>query len=238
MNAKGYLIDLDGTLISGNQLLPDALWLLEQVKGRYMLVSNNAEHTPQQLSRRLKRLGLKVDADNIVLAGTTAINRLAIDFPGATLLLIGSPALQRYARNKGLVLESHRPDLVLVTRDRQFSYAKIALAANAIRQGAALYVAAPDVSHPGPNGEPVPETGALAAAIISCAGHCQATVIGKPEPVLFQMACAKLNVLPEQAVMIGDNLQTDGLGAKRLNMAFRHVVNGQIREPAALMQGK
>lgn len=233
MNAKGYLIDLDGTLLSGNHLLPDAKWLLEQVKGRFMLVSNNAEHTPQQLSRRLKRLGLNVDAGHIVLAGTAAIERLASDLPGAGLLLIGSPALQRYARNKGLVLTNHRPDAVLVTRDRHFSYRKIALAAEAIRQGAALYVAAPDLSHPGPNGEPIPETGALAAAIISCAGYCEATVIGKPEPALFEMACARLNILPEQAMMIGDNPQTDGLGATRLNMAFRHVINGQIREPVA-----
>lgn len=230
-DASGYLIDLDGTLISGRVILPDARWLLQQVEGRYMLVSNNAEHTPDQLSRMLKNLGLQIAPSRIILAGTTAIDCIAQTHPGASTLLLGSAALRNYARRKGLRMHQERPDIVLVTRDRNFSYAKIAAAAEALHDGAHLFVAAPDVSHPSPSGKPVPETGALAAAILACAGPCDYTIIGKPERVLFEMACERLGVSPTDAVMIGDNPQTDGLGASRLGMRYWQVDGGLLRQP-------
>lgn len=142
LQARGYLIDLDGTLISGRTVLPDARWLLDGVAGRYVLVSNNAEHTPAQLSRMLQAMGLKVSADRIVLAGTCAIDRIASAFPGASVMLLGSRALCSYARRKGLHLSTARADIVLVTRDRQFTYAKLEAAAGALTDGARLFVAA------------------------------------------------------------------------------------------------
>ncbi|WP_421359622.1 HAD-IIA family hydrolase [Agrobacterium rosae] len=230
-DAGGYLIDLDGTLISGRLVLPDARWLLKQVEDHYMVVSNNAEHTPDQLSRMLRSLGLPLASDRIILAGTTAIDCIAQRHPGASVLLLGSAGLRNYARRKGLRLHQERPDIVLVTRDRNFSYIKIATAAEALCDGAALFVAAPDLSHPGPTGKPVPETGALAAAILACAGPREYTVIGKPERILFEMACKRLGVTPADAVMIGDNPQTDGLGASRVGMQFWQVDNGLLRRP-------
>ena len=230
-DAGGYLIDLDGTLISGRHVLPDARWLLNQVEGRYRIVSNNAEHTPDQLSRILRSMGLPIASSEIILAGTTAIDGIAQKFPGASVLLLGSTALRNYARRKGLRLQQEKPDIVLVTRDRNFSYVKLAAAAEALCDGAQLFVAAPDLSHPGPTGKPVPETGALAAAILACAGPRDYTVIGKPEPVLFKMACDRLGVAPKDAVMIGDNPQTDGLGASRIGMRFWQVDNGVLRQP-------
>lgn len=230
-DAGGYLIDLDGTLISGRLVLPDARWLLDQVEGRYIIVSNNAEHTPDQLSRMLRSLGLPIAESRIVLAGTTAIDVIAKKSPGASVLLLGSTALRNYARRRGLRLRQDKPDIVLVTRDRNFSYAKLAAAAEALCGGAELVVAAPDLSHPGPTGKPVPETGALAAAILACAGPRDYTIIGKPEPMLYTMACSRLGVAPDNAVMIGDNPQTDGRGATRTGMRFWQVDSGLLRQP-------
>jgi HAD superfamily hydrolase (TIGR01450 family) len=229
--ARGYLIDLDGTLISGKTVLPDARALLGAVAGRYVLVSNNAEHTPNQLSRMLRSIGLTIASDRIVLAGTAAVDSIAAVSPGASLMLLGSPALKHYARRKGLRLDAPKPDIVLITRDRHFSYLKLAAAAKALSDGAVFYVAAPDLNHPGVNGEPVPETGALAAAILACAGPRDYTVIGKPERILFEMACATLGADFGNVIMIGDNPQTDGLGAQRLGMRFHHVQRGVMRLP-------
>ena len=234
LNAAGYLIDLDGTLITGRTVLPDALWLLQQVRGRFVVVSNNAEHTPRQLSRALKTLGLPIGEEDLILAGTTAIDIIATDFPQASLLLLGSTALIRYARSKGLRIGGTAPDLVLVARDRHFTYAKLAAAAEAIAGGAGLFVAAPDGSHPGVNGKPVPETGALAAAILASTGLREYTVIGKPERTLFERGCRRLDVAPSDAVMIGDNPETDGLGARRIGMGFLQVEQGIIRRSRLL----
>ncbi|MCH4547458.1 HAD hydrolase-like protein [Rhizobium changzhiense] len=234
LDAAGYLIDLDGTLISGRTVLPDALWLLEEVRGRFAVVSNNAEHTPKQLARMLRTIGLPINEQDLILAGTTAIDLIAADLPEASIMLLGSAALIDYARAKGLRVGGSAPDLVLVTRDRHFTYAKLAAASEAIAAGAALFVAAPDGSHPGVDGRPVPETGALAAAILASTGLRDYTVIGKPERMLFERGCCRIGVAPSDAVMIGDNPGTDGLGARRLGMRFLQVERGIIRRSRLL----
>lgn len=234
LGAGGYLVDLDGTLIKGNQILPDTHWLLEAIAGRYVILSNNAEHTPVQLSRLLGSMGLAVPPDRIILAGTCAIDRIADTLPGAALMVVGSRALKFYARASGLRTGVLNPDVVLIGRDRQFTYEKLAAAAAALSGGARLFVAAPDLNHPGADGKPVPETGALAAAVIACSGTTEYTVIGKPEPVLFDIACQRLGVEFADAIMIGDNPQTDGLGASRLGMRFHRVHQGLIRLPVPL----
>lgn len=229
LDAAGYLIDLDGTLISGTVALPDAGWLLDSVAGRFMLVSNDSEHTPLQLSRRLSRLGLKVTSDRIVLAGTAAIDMIARTWPGARVLLAGSAALKAYAQKQGLRAGDEDADIVLVGRDRQFTYAKLAQAATALHRGARLIVACPDKNHPGPAGQPIPEAGALAEAIMAASGVHEHQIVGKPEPLLFLAGCNRLGIAPEQAVMIGDNTETDGTGARRLGMRFFLVQQGSLR---------
>ncbi|HUH77571.1 MAG TPA: HAD-IIA family hydrolase [Devosia sp.] len=227
--AAGFLVDLDGTLISGNLVLPDANWLLAHAADRYMLVSNNSEHTPELLCRHLRRMGLPVHPDRIVLAGTSAIDLIALNHPGASLLLLGSPALRNYAKRQGLRMDGTSYDVVLVARDRHFSYVRLARAAEALSKGARLYVACPDRSHPGSHGQPVPEAGALAAAVMAAAGVTEHVCVGKPEPLLFEAACTRLGIAPRDAIMIGDNADTDGEGARRLGMHFVHVRNGDIR---------
>jgi ribonucleotide monophosphatase NagD (HAD superfamily) len=75
--AEGYLIDLDGTLMSGRAALPGAAELVERLGERLIIVSNDAEHTPDQLAGRLRAARLPVPAERIVLAGTTALELVA-----------------------------------------------------------------------------------------------------------------------------------------------------------------
>lgn len=224
----GYLIDFDGTLVSGQRAMPGAQWLLSALQERFVIVSNDAEHTPAQLSRGLLRLGMRVKPDKIVLAGTTAIDRLAAQRPRARVMMLASVALKRYALRCGLRLADEDCEVVYLGRDRKFNYAKLAAAARATASGAKLIIACPDGSHRGPNGEPVPETGALAAAILASVGDVEHEVIGKPEPHLFRAGCRRLNLPPERIAVIGDNPATDGAGAKRLGMAFVHVEPGDL----------
>lgn len=217
---KGYLVDLDGTLISGGKLLPGAETLLEALDDRFVIVSNDAENTPVQLERQFRRWGLTIPADRILLAGTCALDVIAADAPGARVMILGSGALHGYARKTGLLPDWDRPDAVLVARDRRFSFKRLSAAVNAVRAGASLYIACPDVTHPGPDGQVVPEVGALAAAILACVGNVEARVIGKPEPVLFEMGCLRLGISPQEALMIGDNILTDGAGSMRAGMRY------------------
>lgn len=221
--AKGYLVDLDGTLMSGGQLLPEADTLLGLLQNRFVIVSNDSEHTPSQLERKFRQWNLKIPADRILLAGTCALETIARRQPGARILIIGSTVLRRHAQKLGLVPDAARPQAVLVARDRRFTFERLYNAVNAVRAGAELYVACPDRTHPAPNGGLFPEAGALAAAIFACVGDVPHHVVGKPETALFHMGCERLRVAPIDAVMIGDNPLTDAAGAARAGLRFLQV---------------
>lgn len=221
--ARGYLVDLDGTLVSGGKLLPGADTLLDALDDRFVIVSNDSEHTPAQLERQFTRWGLAIPTDRILLAGTSALDIIATETPKARIMILGSVSLQSYARKTGLRPDWECPDAVLVARDRRFSFKRLYAAVNAVRTGATLYLACPDVTHPGPNGQLVPEVGALAAAILACVGDIKPCVIGKPESVLFETGCLRLGISPREALMIGDNALTDGAGAARAGMGFIQV---------------
>lgn len=220
---KGYLVDLDGTLISGGKLLPGAETLLEALDDRFVIVSNDSENTPVQLEMQFRHWGLTIPADRILLAGTCALDAIATGTPNGRIMILGSEALDDYARQRGLLPDWDRPDAVLVARDRQFSFKRLTAAVNAVRAGAALYIACPDVTHPGSDGQVVPEAGALAAAILACVGNIEARVIGKPEPALFEMGCLRLGISPQDGLMIGDNALTDGAGAARAGLRFAQI---------------
>ncbi len=227
---RGFLIDLDGTLASGNQLLPGARELIEATADRFVIVSNDSEHTPDQLARRFREWCLPVPAERIVLAGVATLEAAAEKRPGTRLLLLGSPTLRRMARNLGFQLAERNVDTLIVARDRQFNYAKLAIAARAVRDGAEVLVAAPDLSHPGADGYPVPEAGALAAALFAVTGPVPHRVVGKPQPELFRHACHRIGLTPQHCVVIGDNPRTDGAGASGLGVPFWQVMPGKLPE--------
>lgn len=227
-NARAVIVDLDGTLIRGAVPLPGAAELLERVENRFVVASNDAEHTPRQLAAALRRLGLAVPEDRIVLAGTATLDMIAAERSNARVLLLGSPALRRYASGLGLRLVEEAPDVVVIARDRHFSFARLVAAANAVRAGADLVVTNPDRTHPGADGAVVPETGALLSAVLSCTGAVAYRIVGKPEPALFLSALARLGTSAADTLVIGDNPDTDGLGARRLGMRYLRVNDGRL----------
>lgn len=223
---RGWLIDLDGTLVCGGRAVPGAHAFLDACAGRFVVVSNDAEHTPAELASSLRRVGLDVPAGRIVLAGAVALDEIAIQRPGARVLVLASDSLLRHARERGLRPARTWPDIVFLGRDRRFSHQRLALAANAVRAGAELVVANPDLVHPGPGGAVVPETGALLAALLACTGPVNYRVVGKPEPILFAAGLALLGLPRRSVAMLGDNPRTDGDGARRFGLRYVEIADG------------
>ncbi|THV19860.1 HAD-IIA family hydrolase [Peteryoungia ipomoeae] len=220
---KAILCDLDGCLIAGEVVLPGARELLAGYGDRLIAVSNNSTDTPTTLALRLANLGLTIPADRMVLAGATAMDILAKDFPGARVAAFASPALRAHAEASGLVLADEDVDFVFLARDICFSYERLTRIVNLVRTGAALLVANVDATHPGAHGGIVPETGALLAAVATCLPKLEYRSIGKPDEALFQIALKIAGAKAGEAIFIGDNLDTDGKGARRMNIPFAHI---------------
>ncbi|MPT38552.1 MAG: haloacid dehalogenase, partial [Achromobacter sp.] len=86
--------------------------------------------------------------------------------------------------------------------------------------GALLMVSNGDLTHPGPQGSVVPETGALLRAVLACAPGIRPLILGKPAAMLFQEGLRRLGLPAGDVTVIGDNARTDALGAARLGMAY------------------
>ncbi|MCJ2180706.1 HAD-IA family hydrolase [Novosphingobium sp. 2580] len=202
-----------------NRILPGAKQFITQNADRVAIVSNNSTHLPADLGEILAGHGVALPSDRIFLAGVEALRSVARSGV-SRVMLCAAPRMRGFARSLGLRVVQDNPEAVVLMRDAHFTYRKLERAANALRQGARLIVANADRTHPGPYGRVVPETGALLAALLACVDErsVEPWVAGKPCPMLFERACEGLAITPEEAVMIGDNPETDGEGAARLGI--------------------
>ena len=223
------LCDLDGCLVAGGIPLAGALEFAGSVADRLWIVSNNSADTGETLSDRLALIGFDIPADRICLAGEVAIGRIAQDYPGSAVQVFAEDPICDLAQNLGLKLVDTAPDVVLLARDPKFAIGDLQRLLKALHHGADLIVANLDATHPDPDGLPVPETGALAAAVRTCKPDVVLRSFGKPDPALIDMALGRSGATAETAVFVGDNPSTDGEAAARAGLAFIHVV----RQPSA-----
>ena len=222
-SADLVLADLDGCLAMQNRPLPGAADLAQRLGHRLHLVSNNSSDLAEGLSGVLTAGGLRIASDRIHLAGETLVRSLARERPGARVLLAAAGALPDLAKQLGLRSVTgdsavEAIEIVALCRDTGFDYGRLQAIAGALRQGAELWVANPDLTHPGPGGRPVPETGALLAAVQAVASNARPRIFGKPKPALFRAALEAAGVHAEDAIMLGDNPSTDIAGAGSLGM--------------------
>jgi pyridoxal phosphatase len=227
---SAVLCDLDGCLIAGDLVLPGVPALLATCGARLWVVSNNSTDTADSLSRRLARMDLAVPTDRIVLAGEETLRTLARRHQGARVALFMAPQLAELALDLGLVPCTERPEVAVLARDTSFTLDRLARLAALVHRGVPLQITNPDLCHPGPDGMPVPETGALLAALAAIAPPGKITCLGKPAPDLLMLALARADATASEAVYLGDTPETDGLAARAAGVEFV-----QIARPRAAL---
>ncbi|MEX2533901.1 MAG: HAD family hydrolase [Nitriliruptoraceae bacterium] len=224
-NAQLILADLDGCLISGSTVLAGVDELFARYRHKLAVVSNNSEDIGVTLSARLAGLGLALPAEHAFLAGERAVRQLAHEKPQTSVVIYGSQTLKQFAVSCDLAVcrADENPQHVLLARDTTFTFTDLADMMALVTAGTPVWVTNPDPSHPRPDGVPVPETGALWAAVASATGTTPERIIGKPAPLLLTRALEQFEVSAADAVMIGDTAATDGAAAAAAAIRFMHV---------------
>ncbi len=225
-----YLVDLDGVVYRGNELLPGAreflLWL-ETTHKKYLFLTNNSFATGAQILAKLARMGIVAENTHLLTAGQAAVQNIARRLPGGSVYVVGEAPLIELVEAQGLTVvpaDSSEAEAVLVGLDRTFDYEKMACAANAIRSGALFVTINRDPVLPISGGF-VPGCGSLAAAIESASG-VSPEIVGKPEPMLLLEAMKLLGSGPDETVMIGDGLAIDILAGQRAGTHTLLVLSG------------
>lgn len=218
--AAAVLADLDGCLVVDGRVRDGGADLLARAEGRLWIVSNNSTDTAHSLADRLAAEGLPLPPERILLAGEQTLRQLAGAQDAPRVALFAAPRMQALARELGLVIDHDAPDLAVLARDTGFDFAGLAALVALLHRGVPLRVTNVDATHPGPEGIPRPETGALLAALRAMLPGLAATSLGKPAPDLALIALARAGVAADQAVFLGDTPETDGEAARQAGIRF------------------
>ena len=228
-----YLFDLDGTIYLGEDLLPGARRLIEELRGRDIPVrflSNNPTKAPAQYAEKLARLGLPTPIGDIANTVATMTTWLTTNHPDAVVFPIAERPLIEAFEAAGIAMSEDpaQIDIVVASYDRGFDYRKLQIAFDAIwfHKRAFLIATNPDRYCPFPGGRGEPDCAAVVAAIEACTGTTCRQVVGKPDASMVAQALAGLDVDPTRCVMVGDRLGTDIELAHRAGMASALVLTG------------
>jgi NagD protein len=207
---KTYLIDMDGVLVHGKNAIPGASKFIQRlIKGghKYLVLTNNSRYTPTDLQHRLQASGIDIDTNHIYSSALATAAFVKSQEPNGSAYVLGDIGLYQALTDAGYTLTDYNPDYVILGETENYSYDKIIRATQLISEGVPFIATNPDPFGPGEHGM-VPACGAVAAMIEKATGFTP-YFMGKPNPLMMRSALRYLDEHSENAVMVGDRMDTD-----------------------------
>src|SRR6266446_4743505 len=200
---RGLVFDLDGCVWTGDVLTPGAaqvLALIRQQGKSLCFLTNNSRARARTMQAKLVRLGVEAKEHEVLTP---------LEILGEVLVEAGHSLVP--------IDRSRDATVVVVGNDFDFSYERLTAAARAVAGGAAFLTPNIDPRLPMENGEFLPGCGAIVEAVATAAG-LRPIVVGKPEPPLFELALKRMGLGVDEAAMVGDSVDSDVRGARRVGM--------------------
>ncbi|MBO0440108.1 TIGR01457 family HAD-type hydrolase [Candidatus Enterococcus ikei] len=208
---QGYLIDLDGTIYLGKEVIPAGkrfIERLQELKLPFLFVTNNTTKTPNAVAERLaQEFDIHVSAQTVYTASLATIDYMKEQGKGNRVYVIGESGLVDLILSAGFEWDEEAPDYVVVGLDTDITYEKFATAALCIRNGATFIGTNPDKSMPTERGL-LPGAGSF-ISLIETATQTAPIMIGKPNAIIMNEALKVMQLDKEEVIMVGDNYETD-----------------------------
>ncbi|PSH69018.1 TIGR01458 family HAD-type hydrolase [Phyllobacterium brassicacearum] len=213
---SGVLLDLAGVLYDGEVPIPggaEAVVRLRDAGLPLRFVSNTTRSTKQAVLDQLARLGLSVRSDELFTPAQAAREWLSQHNRSPHLLI--HPDLVADFGDPG-----DRAGKVVIVGDagEAFTYSALNDAFRVLVEGAELLALAPNRTFKDADGKLSLDAGPFVTAL-EFASQKQALVLGKPSSAFFLSALASMNCPEAEAVMVGDDAETDVAGALRAGLA-------------------
>ncbi len=230
--AKGYLLDLDGTTYRGSEVVPGAELFINRLRilgKKYLFITNNSTQTPEQISKKLQAFSIPCTKEQVLTVGEVVATSLK---PGK-LFCIGEEGLKKTLSDVGMEFSENNVNYVVVGLDRNLTYEKLSIATRLIREGALFVATNRDkvlVTEKGLS----PGAGAIVESVIASTG-IEPVSFGKPKKEIVLEALKRLSLEPDEAIVIGDNVETDILAGKNAGVKTLLLLGGvSNREDAAI----
>ncbi|UPW00826.1 HAD-IIA family hydrolase [Halorussus gelatinilyticus] len=229
MTIRSVVLDVDGTLVRGDEPIPGAIETVDRLRERgldLLMLSNNPTETPAAYAARLADLGFAVGPDDVVTSGSLTADYVAAEYPGAATYLLGEAGLREMLADRGvpLVTDPDRAEVVVASIDREFTYDRLRDALWAL-EGAAFVASDPDGTIPAAD-RPVPGSGAVVAALAEAAGRDPDATLGKPGETAADAVASRVAGRGEEVLVVGDRLDTDIALGENAGLATALVLSG------------
>ncbi|WP_329788007.1 HAD-IIA family hydrolase [Lentzea sp. DG1S-22] len=231
-----YLMDMDGVLVHEEHLIPGADEFVAELRASetpFLVLTNNSIYTPRDLRARLQRTGLDIPEQSIWTSALATARFLDSQRPNGSAFVIGEAGLTTALHEIGYVLTDRDPDYVVLGETRTYSFTAITKAIRLVEEGAKFIATNPDATGPSREGS-LPATGAVAALIERATGR-EPYYVGKPNPLMMRSALRALGSHSEQALMIGDRMDTDVRSGLEAGLSTILVLSGVFSAETAEM---
>jgi len=205
-----FFFDLDGTVYLGDQLFDGVLNLIDILKKNdhrhFFFLSNNSSKSTSDYLKKLKKYGLEVDKDHIILSQHPTIDYLKKE--GFTkIFLMGTESLKQEFLREGFQLTEENPEILVLAFDQELTYERLVKASYLLLDDIPYIATHLDNRCPTERGY-IPDAGGIAALLYK-ATERMPQVFGKPNKEMLLFKLESLDMLPSSAVMFGDRLYTD-----------------------------
>jgi NagD protein len=226
----GYLIDMDGVIYHGHQLIPGAAEFVRELLAGdvpFLFLTNNSQRTRRDVATKLNRMGIEAGEDHVFTCAMATARYLKSQKPNGTAYVIGEGGLLTALHNNGYAIVDRDPDYVVVGEGRTLTFEMMEAALGMIRGGAKLIATNLDPNCPTPTGMR-PGCGAI-VALLEAASGLKAFSVGKPSPIMMRGARKQLGLRAEHTIMIGDTMETDIVGGVQLGYHTVLTLTGSTR---------
>jgi 4-nitrophenyl phosphatase len=215
-DARGFIFDMDGTLVLGDRVnhglrpLPGAVDMLSWVRGRglpYVVFTNGTNRAPAHFAGVLREAGLDVPDDAMMTPASSAV--VMFTKRGyKRVMVLGGPGLTEPLREAGMEVttpsDAAAVEAVLVGWFPEFTMPALEAACDAVWGGAELFSASQTPFFASANGRALGTSRAITAMIRSLTG-CGLRVTGKPSLDALRAAATRLGVRTADIAVVGDD---------------------------------
>ena len=224
---KAFLIDMDGTLYFKGELCPGAIETvnyLRQEKYQLRFLTNTTAKTPKMLHAQMQALGFDI-YENEIFNATYAYLQYLRAQPEASCHFMVDDAVKAFF--KEIPVDDNAPDFVVGDYGKGFDFHALNHAFRLLMNGAELIALQKNLYWFSSEGMFL-DCGAFVTLLEAAVGKT-AKVMGKPSETFFKIALESLQVSPNEAVVVGDDITSDIAGAERMKMRSILVKTGKFK---------
>ena len=226
-------LDMDGTIYLDEQLFDGVTEFLRYVRrigGQYLFLTNNSSRGVEGYIEKMHRLGIDTCREDYLTSVDATIRYLRVGLPGKTCYVAGTASFMDQLAQAGIPVTRDREqaEVLLCGFDTELTFQKLEDACILLGQGIPYLATNPDWVCPTAYGF-VPDCGSVCEMLWRATSR-RPVVIGKPEPLMPQLAMLEAGVSARETLLVGDRIYTDIASGANAGIDTLLVLSGETKE--------